>query len=523
MSGDNFFSLEIRDLDFEYDRYYLSLEDRNKYTNIFIDNKQINKENEELPEDSISSITPYTVIPKFLIDKISSPILYQIINIDDYIMNSEKQRRKVKEKDENMQDNDKDNSKEIIKNFKINVKSYTTKETICSFNVNYPLFSEFYKFLGKSTVNFKILQFPCILLQSKDGYFMIPQANNDLEDEVILTNNKEEENKSVIKKNPLLEKVPRTIDLEKIMQLKGTYDSIISEINKKKVELIDKKKELKTLIEERKNIYEEKHKILSIKKNLEVTKNSWSRLITLKEILTNIKEFTSEIIAIKEKKITECNSEIEKYKKELIMKKNKDIPHLQKINKEVYITNYLLYKYALGELCYFFFNKNINKFNAFPSFYKIPLTDLKLDKKMVENFYNKYNREVSALFGNIVLLLIYLSKKFDIILPYALYYNGSKSMVFINMEGNNSVDLYLKDNDKNVLAYGTKNENEIQMKIEILSKLIYDVIMFFYSRKINSDKVNVENISERKKKNNLYLNFMKLNELFKDILSRQDK
>ena len=519
MTEGDFFSLEIRDLDFEYDRYYLSLEDKNKYTDIFTNNNQIKKENEDLPEDAISNITSYTVIPKFLIDKISSPILYQIINIDYYIMNSEKQKRKEKEKEKNVQENNKENL-EIFKEFKINVKSYTTKEIICSFNVSYPLFSEFYKFLGKSTTDFKILHFPCILLQSKDGYYMLSKANKDLEDEVILANNKEDENKSEIKQNPLPEKKKRTIDLEKIMQLKGAYDSIISEINKKNIELINKKKELKTLIEERKNIYEEKHRILSSKKNLEVTKSSWNRLITLKEILTKINAFTSEIIVIKEKKITECNSEIEKYKKELIMKKNKDIPYLQKINKEVYITNYLLYKYALGELCYFFFNKNINKFNAFPSFYKIPLTDLKLDKKMVENFYNKYNREVSAFFGNIVLLLIYLSKKFDIILPYALYYNGSKSIVFINMEGNNTVDLYLKDNDKNVLAYGAKNENEIQMKIELLSKMIYDVIMFFDSRKINSHKVNVENINERKKKNNLYLNFMKLNELFKDILSK---
>ena len=46
MSEDNFFSLEIRDLDFEYDRYFLSLEDRNNYDDIFIDNNQINKEKE---------------------------------------------------------------------------------------------------------------------------------------------------------------------------------------------------------------------------------------------------------------------------------------------------------------------------------------------------------------------------------------------------------------------------------------------------------------------------------------------
>ena len=126
MSEDNFFSLEIRDLDFEYDRYFLSLEDRNKYTDI--DNNQINKEKEELPEDAISNITPYTIIPKFLIDKISSPILYQIINIDYYIMNREKQRRKEKENEENL---------EIIKEFKINVKSYTTKKIICSFSLLY--------------------------------------------------------------------------------------------------------------------------------------------------------------------------------------------------------------------------------------------------------------------------------------------------------------------------------------------------------------------------------------------------
>ena len=141
-----------------------------------------------MPEDAISSITPYTVIPKFIIDKISSPILYQIINIDNYIMNREKQRRKEKENEENLQENDKGNL-EIIKEFKINVKSYTTKEIICSFNVSYPLFSEFYKFLGKSTTDFKILHFPCILLQSKDGYYMLSKANKDVEDEVILANN----------------------------------------------------------------------------------------------------------------------------------------------------------------------------------------------------------------------------------------------------------------------------------------------------------------------------------------------
>ena len=81
----------------------------------------------------------------------------------------------------------------------------------------------------------------------------------------------------------------------------------------------------------------------------------------------------------------------------------------------------------------------------------------------------------------------------------------------------------MKENEKNVLAYGTKNENDIYLKIEILAKMIYDVIMFFYSKRICSDKFSIESINGKKNRNNVYLYFMKLNELFKDILGKDDK
>ena len=72
------------------------------------------------------------------------------------------------------------------------------------------------------------------------------------------------------------------------------------------------------------------------------------------------------------------------------------------------------------------------------------------------------------------------------------------------------------------MAYGTKNENDTQLKMEILSKMIYDVIMFFYSKNICSNKFNIDNISRGNNKSKIYLNFLKLNELFKDILDKVD-
>ena len=585
----SFFSLEVRDLNFEYDRYYLSLDDiDNKKLFFDFDLNNKNNEKEGLPKDAISGITSYTVIPKFPIDKVFSPILYQVFNID-YNLIKKKEENKIseeknisnnnnenkkneenkineeknninnneniiienkinedknnikenneKEKEKGKNINNKENKNNEIREFKINIKSFTTKKIISSFDVRYPLFPEYYDVLGKTPDQFQILQFPCILLQSETGYYSLKKIVSTIKYKKII----EEEINFAIKigpekhletlftkrKKPMKQKVKNKLDFEKIMQFKAYYDSTVSNLKDKKQELLNKKKELNSLIEERKKILKEKEKILTCHKKIEYNKNSWNRLITIKELLTKINTYTEEIISMKEKKISSCEKEITKYKKEVKNKRNVDIPKLQKINKGLTITNYLLYKYAINELCYYFFNKNINIYKAFPTFYKVNLTDLNLSKKIVEDFYNKNTKLISAMFGNIIFLIYYLSKKFDIILPYALYYNGSKSMIFTNMTGsigkNGSIDMYMKENEKNVLAYGTKNENDIYFKIEILAKMIHDVIMFFYSKRICSHKFTIESINGEKNRNNAYLYFMKLNELFKDILGKDDK
>ena len=618
-----FYSIEIRDLNFEYDRYYLSLEqDPNDF--LIIDNNIINnKFKAKLPKDAISDITPYTIVPKFSVDKISTPILFQILNIDyntlnkkekkefniinkqKEVINEEEDKEKeeneiindineinednkinnIIEKDEdenniininNEHEKDIKNKKELyleninMKELTINVKSYTSKKIVFSFQLRYPLFPDFYTYLGETPDKFKILQYPCILLQYesgsirtnqkvsknpkksknkndikkndniqilKSGYYslkkiIISEHEGQYYDEeinfAISADNDDEnnENKNFFeqlfteRKNRIPEKIKNFVKLHDILFYKGSYDSTMSTLSDKKKELIKKKNELKEIINKKRIILEKIKEIAKYDKQIELNKNSWNRLVTLKEVLNKINIYTAEVILLKEKKLLQSEEIINKYKKE-IEEKNKKIPNLQKINKGLEISNLFLIKYAISEICYLFFNKNINKYNAFPSFYELNINEIIQKKKNVSEFYNKYFREVSTLFGNIIYLLTYISKKFDIIFPYSLYYNGSKSMVFIKL-GNKSfgIDLHIKENDKN-LSFGNKQyEIDIYYKMEIISKMIYDVIMYFYSKGICSDKFKMDDFNgkKRKKKNNMFLNFKKLNEMFKDIL-----
>ena len=51
-------------------------------------------------------------------------------------------------------------------------------------------------------------------------------------------------------------------------------------------------------------------------KQIELNKNSWNRLVTLKEVLNKINIYTAEVILLKEKKLLQCEEIINKYKKE---------------------------------------------------------------------------------------------------------------------------------------------------------------------------------------------------------------
>ena len=114
-----FYSIEFRDLNFEYDRYYLSLEeDPNDF--LYIDSNLIINQNQKikLPNDAISDITPFTIVPKFSIDKISTPVLFYLINIDYNILikSQKKEKDKEKEKEKIKNEENKENEEEEVFN-----------------------------------------------------------------------------------------------------------------------------------------------------------------------------------------------------------------------------------------------------------------------------------------------------------------------------------------------------------------------------------------------------------------------
>ena len=617
MAESSFFSIEIRDLNFDYDRYYLSLEENPNEFLIFDHSINNNNVDNNLPKDAISDITPYTIVPKFWIDKINTPILFQLFNInyeslrkkeknDNESLKNDEQKEnniidinKFDENINNIDNNNIENSKEIIleedennimnitqsknpskrelylqslnmRELTLHLKSFSSKKIVFSFQIRYPLFSHFYTFLGDSYDKFKILQYPCILLQyesnsirsttkisksSKNknssesssvgdirdnnnillsGYYalkkiLISKKDEEFFDEEINFAIKTEEDQGAFeqlftnRKKPMAPKQKNLIILQDILDSKGMYDSTLSTLEEKKEKLKNKKKELTEIILRRQKLLKEKEKIYLYQKKIEANRNNWNRLVTLKEILNKINTYTREVILLKQEKISKSDNLIKKYQREIDEKKNKKIPGLNKINKSLQISNFFLTKYSINELCYFFFNQNINRYQVFPSFYKLTLKELNLNKKAIEDFYNNHSKEISAMFGNLVFLLTYISKKFDIIFPYALYYNGSKSMAFTNMGIKSyGVDLYLKENERYVLNYGNKNENDIFIKTEVIAKMIYDTIMFFYSKKICSNKFKISDIANKKKKNknNMYLCWIKLNELFKDIIGK---
>ena len=496
-----FFSIEIRDINIDFDKYYLSLE--NNFININNDN--------DISENSISAITKDTIIPKFIIDEISYPILYKLFNCKDDITS-------------------------ILPNIKhsntikINLCSFTKNKTVLSFNIKYPLFNDYYTFSDKSLTKFEILHFPCITLQSKKGYFTLKNIiTSEKEGEII-----EEEIAAGVSINPnnfleglfkgnkkqIQKKKNNFIDLQKILNEKALYESNLSELNDKKQILAEKRKNLNLLIAKKEKFFETHTKTNNCLNEIANTKEKINKLVKIKLALNNINSQLKEMISLKKDYLTSHNETIISYNNEITNIKSKKIPHLKKINEGLLTTNNFLTKYYLNELCYFFFNKTVKTKYSFPSFYKVELNDLKLSKITVEEYFNNYSKEVSTTFGNIVLLLNYISKKFDIILPFSLYYNGSNSKIMINLKEGKIINLFINENENFIFSQNIKTVNDIQLKIELLSRMMFDVIRYFNCKQ-NHNKIKINNILDKNGKcDNIYKNLLKLNEVFKSILNK---
>ena len=111
---------------------------------------------------------------------------------------------------------------------------------------------------------------------------------------------------------------------------------------------------------------------------------------------------------------------------------------MEKSNKESFsllTQQKILYNSFLNkkmvEICFFFFNKKIKNLYLINDALKV---DIKQDNDSIKKrfeYYNKNKKSISSMMGYITQLMIYMSKCFDIPLPYPLCLKGSKSFIII--------------------------------------------------------------------------------------------
>ena len=168
-------------------------------------------------------------------------------------------------------------------------------------------------------------------------------------------------------------------------------------------------------------VYKRKERINKTKIKIEYYKRK-------KEDIKKIKEKLQKIISNKKEILTNLNNKINSYKELSTNLEQKNKQTLPLVAQQKLLYNSFLNK-KMAEICFFFFNRKIKDIYFIPDFLKINLrNDNESIKKRFE-IYNTNKKRISSMMGYITQLMIYLSKCFDIPLPFPLCLNGSKSFV----------------------------------------------------------------------------------------------
>ena len=167
--------------------------------------------------------------------------------------------------------------------------------------------------------------------------------------------------------------------------------------------------------------FKRKERILTIKKQIEYYKNK-------SEEIKKIKEKLKTIILNKKTILTNLNQKINSYREQC--------SKLEEENKQTYplvIHDQMIYNSFLNkrmvEICFFFFNKKIKNLYFIPEFLQI---NIKNDNESIKNrftYYNDNKKRISSMMGYIAQFMIYMSKCFDIPMPYPLCLMAAKSFV----------------------------------------------------------------------------------------------
>ena len=174
---------------------------------------------------------------------------------------------------------------------------------------------------------------------------------------------------------------------------------------------------LGTMIE----MYKRKERINKIKIEIEYYKSK-------NEEIKKIKEKLQKIISNKKIILSNLNEKITSYKDHLTNLEQTNKESLSLLTQQKMLYNSFLNK-KMAEICFFFFNKKIKNLYFIDDSLKISIeNDTESVKKRFE-YYNNNKKRISSMMGYITQLMIYMSKCFDIPLPFPLCLNGSKSFV----------------------------------------------------------------------------------------------
>jgi len=236
-------------------------------------------------------------------------------------------------------------------------------------------------------------------------------------------NNKSKGNtKNKAKSEPLQNK-EKNQNCEDFIIYLGLYNEIIGSFNDRINEnenlnkINYKPEDCNDIIE----IYKRKDKLNKIQLEKDYYKNK-------SEDIKKVKEKLQKIIANKKNNLNNLKEKINSYKEYLsnLEKSNKESSSLTTQQKILY--NSFLNKKMI-EICFVFFNKKVQNLYLIKDTLK---ENLKQDNESIKKrfeFYNSNKKGISSMIGFITHLMIYMSKCFDITLPFPLCLNGSKSFI----------------------------------------------------------------------------------------------
>ena len=436
------FAIEIRDTNFDFEQYNLILISKDKKYE--------------------SGLTEYSVLPRFNIN-IDNKNIFRLLN-------NKKEEGTI----------------ELILMNKSNTILYQ-KNIILPIDFNNLLF------IGEEITLIKNSFFPCLLFETLKGFYLYGEKINEEEND-----NEKNISISTFSFKPM-EKYNKYEQINNLETLSANLEMYNKELEIQKKLLIDAENNLKMKIERIKDKYKFNLKVNKIINNIQITREK--NQVIEKEIgqLKQLKNILEKFNMKRTENIKKMEKVLKEEEKIINKQKNNDLIKITQSNKKSKKYNKILTNYYMKEFSYIFFNNEINKNFIFPSFYSTPAN--KLDMITEQYFYKNKSREISNFLGVIINICIFLSKKYDIVIPYIPYYNGSKSKIIDNF-GKKQLNLFI-DNKTNDEGF-----SNFKMSIKYIANMLRSIINFLIKDNQLSN-IHYHDLNEY----NVYRLFLALNQI----------